>query len=78
MQSRDSKHGIGGLPPARSALALRLVLAGFGLVVCAAGAVMLALAGASSGIVAFFAVLAAIAAVDLAIVGRRKRRGDPG
>jgi Family of unknown function (DUF6343) len=69
---------IGGPPPARSALTLRLVLAGFGLVVCAGGAAMLAMAGASSGIVAFFAVLAAIALADLAVVARRKRRGEPG
>src|SRR4051794_41829102 len=32
-------RGIGGAPPARSALGLRLGLAAFGVVICAAGAV---------------------------------------
>jgi hypothetical protein len=76
MHGRNPERGIGGLPPARSAPTLRLVLAGFGLVVSAVAAVMLALAGASSGIVAFFAVLAAIAVVDLAVIARRDRRGS--
>jgi membrane protein implicated in regulation of membrane protease activity len=77
-------RGFGGLPPARSALTLRLILAAFGLVVCAGAATLFALAGASYGVVAFFAVLAAIAVVDLAVIIRRRsagtsgRRGEPG
>lgn len=54
-----------GGSPARSAPALRLILAAFGLVVCAGAATLFALAGASYGVVAFFAVLAAIAVADV-------------
>jgi hypothetical protein len=74
---RDDYHdptaGIGGAPPARSALALRLVLAVFGLVVCAAGAVAFAVVGAPAGAVVM-GVLAAVAAVDVVVVSRRIRR----
>ena len=42
----DPTAGIGGAAPAQSALTLRLVLAAFGLVVCAAGAIVLRIAGA--------------------------------
>jgi hypothetical protein len=64
-----------GGPPARSALTLRLILAAFGLVVCAGAAALFALAGASYGVVAFFAVLAAIAVADLAVLARRRSAG---
>lgn len=74
----DPTAGIGGAPPARSALTLRLVLAAFGLVVCAAAALLLAAAGAPGFFVVAAAVLAVIAAVDLVVVGRRKARGEPG
>lgn len=78
-------RGHGGPPPARSALALRQILAAFGLAICAPAAAGFAVAGASCGVVAFFAVLAAIAVVDLAVVALRRgsgglggRRGEPG
>jgi hypothetical protein len=74
----DPTAGIGGAPPARSALTLRLVLAGFGLVVCATGAVLLANAGAPAVLVVGSAVLAVVALVDLVVVARRKARGEPG
>jgi hypothetical protein len=67
-----------GLPRARSALTLRLILAAFGLVVCVAGAIAMLLAGAPYGVTAAFVVLAMIAAADLVIVARRKHRGEPG
>jgi hypothetical protein len=73
----DPTAGIGGAAPARSALTLRLVLAGFGLLVCAAGAVLLALAGVPAPWVVTFAVLALVAAVDIVVIARRKRRGEP-
>ena len=73
----DPLAGIGGAPPAQSALTLRLVLACFGLVVCTGGAVGSALAG-STGFCVLFAVLAAIALVDIVVVIRRKLRGEPG
>jgi len=73
----DPTAGIGGAPPARSALTLRLILAGFGVVVCALGALSAAVAG-RSGFAVVLAVLAAVAAIDFVVVVHRKRRGEPG
>jgi hypothetical protein len=80
-QGREGYHdptaGVGGAAPARSALTLRLVLATFGLLVSAVGAVVFwaADAPAYSAIAALFAVVALVA---LGVVIRRKRRGEPG
>lgn len=74
----DPSAGIGGAPPALSALTLRLVLATFGLLLCAAIAVWMAAVDAPGVLVAVFVGLAVIAAVDLVVVARRKRRGEPG
>lgn len=74
----DPTRGIGGAPPARSTLTLRIVLAGFGLVACAVAAWLLADAGAPTPAVVAFVVLAAVALVDLVVVARRKLRGEPG
>ncbi|MER7081315.1 hypothetical protein SAMN02982929_01544 [Saccharopolyspora kobensis] len=75
----DPMAGVGGAPYARSALTLRLWLAGFGLVFCAGAAVALFLLVPG---LAWFAwvlvVLAVIAAVDFAWVAHRKQRGEPG
>lgn len=73
----DPLAGFGGAPPAQSALTLRLVLASFGLLVCAGGAVGAAFAG-STGFCVLLAVLAATALADLVVVARRKLRGEPG
>jgi apolipoprotein N-acyltransferase len=73
----DPLAGFGGAPPAQSALTLRLVLAGFGLLVCTAGAVLAGLAGSPLFCTAL-AILAAIALVDLVVVARRKAGGEPG
>ncbi|NYI04099.1 DUF6343 family protein [Allostreptomyces psammosilenae] len=73
-------RGRSGTEPvtARSALRLRAGLAAGGLVVCAAVAVLLAVAaGEVAGmgwLVAALVVLAVVAAVDLVVVGRRIRR----
>ena len=65
------------LGPVRSALTLRLWLAGFGLVVCAVGAVISLAVGVTwLGVV--LVVLAVVAVVDIVVVARRKRRGEPG
>ncbi len=73
----DPTAGFGGASPARSALTLRAVLAGFGVLICAAGAVFAITAGLTAlGVV--LAVLAAVALVDLGWVIHRKRRGEPG
>jgi hypothetical protein len=66
-----------GLAAARSALTLRLVLASFGLVVCLAGCVAAALLGLLA-VSVVLGIAAAVAAVDIVVVARRKRRGEPG
>ena len=74
----DPTAGIGGAAPARSALTLRLYLALFGLVSCAALAIVLYAIDAPKGFVVVLVVLAATAVIDIAAVLRRKRRGEPG
>ncbi len=73
----DPFAGIGGAAPARSALTLRIVLATFGLVVCATGAVALLVADAPTAFVAIAAVFALVALVDLGVVIRRKLNSEP-
>jgi len=68
----DPTAGIGGAPPARSALGLRLVLACFGVVVCTAGAVAFAVID-KPVLVVVLALLAAVAIADIAVVIRRLR-----
>lgn len=74
----DPTSGILGAPRAYSALTLRIVLAGFGLVLTTIFAVVVLVSRGSVWLVAAFALLAVIAAVDLVVVARRKRRGEPG
>lgn len=73
----DPTAGFGGSAPARSALSLRAVLAGFGLLACLLGAVL-----AFTVRVQWFGWLlvgiAVVAAIDLAWVLYRKSRGEPG
>lgn len=73
----DPTAGFGGAAPARSALTLRAVLAGFGLVFCAVAAALVIMSGLRAlGVV--LVVLAVVALVDLGWVIHRKRRGEPG
>ena len=74
----DPTAGIGGAAPATSALTLRLWLALFGFVICSAFAIWLYLISAPFGFVAALLVLAAVAVIDIAVILRRKRRGEPG
>ncbi|MEJ5912865.1 DUF6343 family protein [Pseudokineococcus sp. 1T1Z-3] len=74
----ESRHGVGGAPPARSALTLRAVLAVFGLLVCALGAGWVLAADGPTWIVVLLAVLGVVAAVDLVVIGRRLARGERG
>jgi hypothetical protein len=74
----DPFSGIGGVAPARSALTLRMVLATFGLLVCATGAVALWLADVPAAFPAIAAMFAFVALVDLGVVVRRKLNGEPG
>ena len=74
----DPTAGFAGAPPAQSALTLRLILAVFGLVVCLAGG----LGWLATDLPVWPAVLllafAAVAAVDIVVIVRRKARGEPG
>ena len=74
----DPTAGFAGAAPARSALTLRLVLAIFGLVVCAAGGLgwLATDLPVWPAIVLFF--FAAVAVVDVVVIVRRKARGEPG
>ncbi|MPV35903.1 DUF6343 family protein [Georgenia subflava] len=74
----DPTSGIGGAPPARSALTLRLVLAIFGLVAGVLLALWASRVDAPTILVVVPAVMAVTAAVDIVVVARRKRRGEPG
>jgi hypothetical protein len=74
----DPTAGIGGAAPAQSALTLRLVLAVFGLVVCLAGGILVLASPLPAWFGVALLVLAAVAAVDLGVVIRRKARGEPG
>ena len=79
---RDDYHdptaGIGGAPPARSALTLRLVLASWGFLLCAAAAAVLLTVVTAPVPAAVAAFLAAVALADITVVARRKARGEPG
>jgi Flp pilus assembly protein TadB len=74
----DPTAGLGGAPPAQSALTLRLLLALFGLAVCVAGGIVFLRVGAPVWIAVALFVLAGVALVDVAVVARRKARGEPG
>lgn len=65
-------------PPPRSALTLRLVLAIFGLVVSLGAAITFAFLELPAVPIAIAVLLAVIAAVDIAVIVRRKVRGEPG
>ena len=74
----DPTYRMAGAAPARSALTLRLVLAAIGLLVFIAAAIATALVGEPAWEPVVLALLAAVALVDLAVVARRKHRGEPG
>jgi len=74
----DPTAEIGGAAPARSALTLRLWLALFGLVTCTTMAIWLAVVRAPTVLAVVTALLAVVALVDIAVIVRRKRRGEPG
>lgn len=74
----DPTAGIAGAPPARSALTLRLILASFGVVVCGAGAAGFVVFVHQPVIAGILAFLGAVGIADIAVVARRKFRGEPG
>lgn len=73
----DPTAGFGGAPPARSALTLRMWLAGFGLALFVFVAVLAGLDGVTWLMIAA-GVLAVVAAANLVWVAQRKHRGEPG
>jgi hypothetical protein len=72
----DPTQALGGTP-AYSPLTLRLRLAVFGLVASLVGAVAFTALGVPPVAIAF-AVIAVTAVVDLAVIQRRRHRGEPG
>jgi hypothetical protein len=74
----DPTAGIGGAAPAISAFPSRLWLAVFGFVICIAFAIWVYLIDAPIGFLAVLLALAAVAVIDIAVILRRKRRGEPG
>lgn len=74
----DPTAGIGGAPPARSALTLRLILANLGFVLAVIFGVFAWTRDFPIAVVIVSGVLALIAALNSAIVTRRKLRGEPG
>ncbi|WP_169064590.1 DUF6343 family protein [Geodermatophilus dictyosporus] len=74
----DPTAGLFGAPPAQSALTLRLVLAAFGLVVCVVFGVLWLRTDLPSWPAVVLFASGAVALVDLLVVARRKRRGEPG
>jgi hypothetical protein len=69
----DPTAGIGGAPPAASALTLRAWLAGLTLTACIAGITAAAVARGPTAIVVLLAVVGLTALVDLAVIVRRRR-----
>lgn len=74
----DPTANWGGAPEAISALTARLVFAIFGEVCSIAAVVLFAVFAAGVGWIVLFAVVAGVLAVDIAVIVRRKRRGEPG
>jgi len=74
----DPTAGIGGAPPARSALTFRLVLAIFGIIVGVGLAIWAYAIDAPTALVVIPAVVAVIAVINTIVVARRKLRGEPG
>ena len=74
----DPAAGVGGAAPAISALTLRLWLAWFGLAICTAFAIWFYLINAPTIFPVVLLVLAAVALIDIVVILRRKRRGEPG
>ncbi|ROR72772.1 hypothetical protein [Bogoriella caseilytica] len=74
----DPTAGIGGAPPARSALTLRLILANLGFVLAVIFGVFAWTRDFPLVVVIVSGVIALIAAINSAVVTRRKLRGEPG
>jgi Flp pilus assembly protein TadB len=78
LDHHDPLAGVGGAPPAASALTLRLWLAGLALLCCVAGAVLTVAVHGPALLVVALAVVALTAVVDVVVVVRRRRGGEGG
>jgi hypothetical protein len=78
LDHHDPLAGVGGAPPAASALTLRLWLAGLALLCCVAGAVLTVVVHGPVWLVILLLVVGLTAVVDLAVVERRRRAGEGG
>lgn len=74
----DPSAGIGGAPRALSPLTLRLCLAVFGLCTCTALAIWLSVMDVPIGFIIALVMLAVAGVIDIVVIARRKRRGEPG
>lgn len=74
----DPTAGIAGAAPTVSALSLRLVLAVFGMLACAALAIINHSLDGAPWLTIAAAVFAVVALIDIIVIMRRKRRGEPG
>jgi hypothetical protein len=81
-QARPGLHDptaeMAGAPPALSPLSLRWKLAAFGLLCGVVGAIFFSTVVTAPPIAIVFAVVALTAIVDIAVIARRKQRGEPG
>ena len=73
----DPTAALGGTP-ALSPLTLRFRLAVFGLASCLVGLAVFTVLAPQLPIALAFAVIAVTAVVDLAVIQRRRHRGEPG
>jgi adenine-specific DNA methylase len=74
----DPMAGVGGAPLALSALTLRLCLAVAGVLTCTALAIVMYVMDIPVGFVLVLAGLVAVGVIDVAVIVRRKGRGEPG
>jgi hypothetical protein len=74
----DPTAGVGGAPPAASALTLRLLIAAAAVALCLLGIVLGAMEHGPIALTVVLAVVALTAIVDVMVIVRRKRRGEPG
>jgi hypothetical protein len=74
----DPTAGVGGAPPAASALTLRLLLASIALACCVTGIVLDTVLDGPVVLTGTLVVLAITTIVDVSVIVRRKRRGEPG